>query len=745
MKLSRLTTWILLIPLLVCCSVQEPAPLSEGASDSSDKSFTPGLAMVRLSDEAAGAFDPADHTEALEALGVHSMTRVFPEAGEFEARHRAAGLHRWYRVSYDPGVARTKAGDELSALPGVEAVSFLPRKERRSFFNDPFFLSQWNYANDGTLFPSFKAGMDINVLPVWESFTGGSRDVIVAVLDGGIQADHPDLNGVILTAIEGSRDFVEGHAPIDLLVDEHGTHVAGTIAAINNNRIGVAGIAGGLDGHGGVRVMACNIFSDDENEYGDESAALVWAADHGAVIANNSWGFTFDTEKEAESFTRSFLAYDNPLKDAIDYFTEHAGTDARGNQTGPMKGGLVLFSSGNDGYRTDPIGEYGPVFSVGAFGPDGKMPKYSTYGAWVDVLAPGGSNSFQEYEGILSTIPDGKYVFYSGTSMACPHASGVAALLVSYFGGPGFTVDMLREALLAGAVPNVIDLQGRTAGGKLDAFNSFCYLAGSGDPTGDQIEILTTYDGDWRLKSHESLDVPVSIKGNAKAQLPVSFSTDCPGASADCSAVRATLHIHSLQAEPGDYTATIRVGTVAERSFPFTILPNHTPELVLPIADQIVNAKSSAVVVVPLGDSFSDADGEELTYEVSMSGDDVVKADLSGNTLTISPGGYGLASMMVRALDARNTAATASFRVLVRDAYQDMDIFPNPASDWLYVRPASVRTVSVGLVNRAGATVYSAGSVTIGPFDPLAIDLRGLPGGTYSLTVGGQRYTIAKR
>lgn len=743
MEKSGLTTWILLVPLFVCCSIREPAPLPATVSDSSDKIYTPGQAVLCLSDEATGTFKLADHPEALEALGIYSMERMFPDAGEFEARHRAAGLHRWYKISYDRDVPRTKAGDELSALPGVDAVVFVPRKERRSIFNDPRLNEQWHYINDGSLGSSFRAGIDINVQPVWENYTGGTRDVIVAVIDEGVQADHPDLAGVVLSAEEGSRNFMKGYSPTDLCEGDHGTHVAGIIAAINNNGIGVSGVAGGLSGFGGVRVMACNIFSD--NEEGDAAAALVWAADHGAVIANNSWGYVATSEMMAAQSAEEFKNNESPLRSAIDYFIQNAGVDADGNQTGPMKGGLVLFASGNEGFKHDSPAEYEPVVAVGAFGPDGKMPRYSNYGEWVDILAPGGSDSYLHYdEWILSTYAKGMYNFDSGTSMACPHVAGVAALLVSYFGGPGFTADDLKEALLYGAVPNVIDLQGRTVGGgKLDAAGSFSYQESQADP--DYIRFSTTYVGDWRLKSHETLEVPVMISGNKQSRHPVSLVTDCPGATANCTFDRAMLHINALQAEPGNYTATIRVGTVAERSYPFTILPNHVPALIQPFEDQIINAASSAVTTLSLDQHFNDYDEEELSYEISLTGDNVVQTSVSNGNLILAPAGYGLATLTVRALDARNTGATAQFRVLARNVYQDMDIYPNPASDWLYVRPASDRTVSVELFNRVGATVYSAASVKIGPFEPLSVDLRDLPGGTYSLFVGGARFTIAKR
>lgn len=736
---------LLLFPvlLLACCTRQEP--LQTPAPPASADAALPGRALLLLSEEAADAFGQEGLPATLDAIGARSLERVFPDAGEFEARHRAAGLHRWYRVSYDPSAPRTKAGAELGALPGVEAVQFPPRKVRTARFNDPYLPDQWHYINDGSQ-RGFKTGADINVEPVWEQYTGGSSNVIVAVLDGGVDRTHPDLSGVVLSAAEGSRNFVPGYSADRILADDHGTHVAGTIAAINDNGRGGCGIAGGRDGRGGVRIMSCVIFGYEEDEYyGDEDArAIVWAADHGAVIANNSWAFDFDTEQEAREYSRSFLNdKDDPTRVAIDYFIENAGTDAQGRQTGPMKGGVVFFASGNEGWRYCAPSSYEPVIAVGAFGPDGKMPLFSNYGSWVDILAPGGSDSDENWnEWILSTVTERQYAYMTGTSMACPHAAGVAALMVSYFGGPGFTADQLRDALLSGAADD-IDLQGRTVGGgRLDALGAFRAMAGQDDPDTD-ITFTPEYDGNWQIPSHETLSFTVRVNGNASVRLPVSFTSDCPGATASCSYSRVSVSIDALQAEPGDYSFTLAAGKTA-RSFPFTILPNHAPRLVSAPADLILNAASAAVSTLELDGCFSDPDGETPSLSVTLSDNGIASASLSGTTLTLTPEGYGLATVTLQARDARGATGTATFQILSRNAYQDLDIYPNPVTDWLYVRPGQNKHITVQLYNRLGACVFEQQSVAAGPFIPLDIDLRELPGGTYTLQVNGQSFTIAK-
>ena len=752
----RRFTLALLVPLFACCTLQEPLRAPEVSAPDPQDVYVPGTALLLLTEEAADGFDAAATPDVAGSLGLRSAERVFPPAGVFEQRHRAAGLHRWYRVSYDPSVSRTKAGADLASLPGVEAVSFPRRKVSRGVFNDRFYDDyQWNLRNTGNK-SHFKSGIDINVEEVWKLYTGGSKDVIVAVLDSGVDPGHEDLKGVVLTAAEGSRNFISSDHSL-LTAGDHGTHVGGIIAAVNDNGTGICGIAGGLDGKGGARLMSCVILTDDEEEEEDgdgsgteDAEALVWAADHGAVIANNSWGYVSDSAEDAANLAQQFEKYSSPTKTAIDYFIDYAGTDADGNQTGPMKGGVVFFASGNDGFDHDAPSEYSRVIAVGSFGPDGKMPLFSNYGPWVDILAPGGSDSDTEAEEwILSSVPDDNsgyapYAFMAGTSMACPHAAGVAALLVSYFGGPGFTNGQLTEALLGGAREDVLDLQGRAAGGgKLDALGAFNYLAGDSSPEPVDIRFTNDYSGDGTVASHLTLDFNVRIIGNDKARLPVRFESDCPGAEASCNSSRVQVHIDALQAQPGDYTASVLVGNAARYDFPFTILPNHAPRLVRQLENQIVNAASAASFSFDLDEYFTDPDGEQPVYSGTISDGDVVSGTLSGALLTLTPKSYGLAEVNITARDARGEACSASFKLLARNAYQELDVYPNPVSDYLFVRPATDCDTAVSLYNRAGAKVFSANAAA-GPFMPYSIDVRGFAPGTYTLQVdfGGKQQIL---
>ena len=216
---------------------------------------------------------------------------------------------------------------------------------------------------------------------------------MVAVVDTGVDLYHEDLSGVVLEPGEGgSQSFIEGYDPLDIPAGNHGTNVAGIIGAINNNKIGVCSVAGGSDGTGGVRIMSCAA-SDGKTSTlnGNTYAAIVWAADNGACIVNNSWGNTYSSEEEAKKASKEYDIKPSSSRSAIDYFIDYAGIDETGKQVGPMKGGLVLFAAGNEGdYNVDwdPYASYEPVIGVGSFGLDGSRAYYSNYGAWVDIAAP---------------------------------------------------------------------------------------------------------------------------------------------------------------------------------------------------------------------------------------------------------------------------------------------------------------------------------------------------------------------
>jgi len=440
-------------------------------------------------------------------FSARSMKRVFPQSGKYEAKHRKHGLHLWYEVEVDQKASLQLALSTYEALAEVTLAEPIIRKQlidpgREAYkpvvlgketpllvrdstapFNDKYLKYQWHYNNTGQT--QGKVGADIQLFDAWKVETG-KKNVIVAIIDGGVDVQHPDLKDNLWVNEKeipgngkdddgnGYVDDVHGYSFVDnsSTIDPHfhGTHVAGTVGATNHNGIGVSGVAGGSGKGDGVRLMTCATFFREEAAGGFE-ASFVYGADNGAVIAQNSWGHRYEN-----------LPLEQVMIDAIDYFIAEAGTDANGNQTGPMKGGIVIFAAGND----NDDGFWGPgnlpqTLSVASINHKDAKAYYSNFGDWVDIAAPGGETDV-EVEGVLSTYPGGQYAFFQGTSMACPHVSGVAALVVSKWGGTGFTPEMLRGRLLKGT-DNIKaeneDYLGKLGAGRLNALKALQ----SGDET----------------------------------------------------------------------------------------------------------------------------------------------------------------------------------------------------------------------------------------------------------------------
>ncbi|MBQ5679332.1 MAG: S8 family serine peptidase, partial [Rikenellaceae bacterium] len=207
--------------------------------------------------------------------------------------------------------------------------------------------------------------------------------------------------------------------------------------------------------------MSCATMNDEGRGRGADYAAraITYACNNGAVICQNSWGYSDIINWNDAQFSS--------LKTAIGYFVDYAGMDETGEvQVGPMAGGLVVFAAGNEGYYQGAATKYpaadSRVVAVASIGADYRPAYYSSYGTWVDVSAPGGDPFFSDKENpyvgsgygnttaeVLSTIVNG-YGLMSGTSMACPHVSGVAALGLSYASqlGVKMTAETLKEYLI---------------------------------------------------------------------------------------------------------------------------------------------------------------------------------------------------------------------------------------------------------------------------------------------------------
>ena len=521
---------------------------------------------------------------AISEFGATSIEPVFNMAIN-GAEKRAYGLHRWYVAKFDEEADLEVVAEKFAAAKEVKRVQYstaLARPQVRAVpvsesvatradgdmpFNDPMLALQWHYDNQGlqSLFPGAVKGEDINAFAAWKHETG-NRDIIVAVVDEGVKYDHPDLvdnmwvneaeksgqpgvdddgNGVVddvhgyccsrgngnITWNEGSFKVVDGYRFWDGDVG-HGTHVAGTIAAVNNNGIGVSGVAGGTGNNDGVRIMSIQIFNGDTGSTLSQNAkGIEYAADNGACILQNSWGYPLqDGRTMSDSDYQSGFSVE---LSAIRYFVGKSNCSA-------MQGNIAIFAAGNDGKATaDYPGAYNEFIAVTAYAPDGLPTSYTNYKYGCNVSAPGGDlwveGRSYRYEGtVLSTLPSEcidiltnapygtDYGYMQGTSMACPHVSGIAALVLSYAldNGIMLTNTQLNE-IITSSVRNIDDrltgvkpiyignmsldpYKGNMGTGKIDALMAIQSVRGAlcvPAHVGEEVEInISSLLGDGNIK-----------------------------------------------------------------------------------------------------------------------------------------------------------------------------------------------------------------------------------------------------
>ena len=734
------------------CSVNEPVSSPEEKPQvAAPDPFVRGIVTVQFDEETALLVEESlgcvgdVSTRApqlggvLEGMGVKSLRRVFPYAGEYEERTRREGLHRFYYVEFDRETAPTRAASDLRELPGVVTVTpQIPVRPRA--FNDPYFGSQWHYVNT-----RYK-GADINVQRVWDEFTTGRPEVIVSVVDEGVFMAHEDLAGNLVPCLEdgtGSYNF-NNDTPTVVPTQGHGTHVAGVIAAVSNNGIGVAGVAGGnaAENAPGVRVMSCQIFDLYGNEP-DIYQAIKHGADHGAVILQCSWGFSPDmdgdgvtTDEEIELY-RSFTIDDLPeYKAAIDYFIKYAGCDNDGNQLpgSPMKGGVAVFAAGNDNFDYDPLVSYEPIIAVGAFGATGNKASYSNYGDWVDIAAPGGDAK----QGIYSTLLSNNYggADWQGTSMACPHVSGVAALLVSYFGGPGFTAEECRDRLVRGAVSGGI--QGsRYIGRKLDAYGAFTFDV----DTPVRPPVLSWTDGHPSEIGHNDVvEVPFTVSDPAGLVTWVSVSPVIPGITlVKDSEMDYRLVLDATALGAGSFSVEVTArnedGVTSSLTCSFSVVPNRAPVARADHSVQVVVDGPDQSASLSVADLFSDPDGDPLSYEVEPEDPTLASSDVDANgQMTVKGLRFGVSKLTVKASDGQATDQV-EVPVAVKNPAGPY-VYPTTATSKLFVSVNDVTpvSVSVSIYSSTGALVDSQVQ-DADIFHPVRILVGNLAPGVYTVKV----------
>jgi hypothetical protein len=448
-----------------------------------DDAMVPGHVWIRLKPELSGQLQRLEHENGtLASFGiaeldelnrrfeVSKISQIFyspAHRSEFTQRHQDWGLHLWYEISF---ASKADIRDVVMAYRGLEGnVAWAEPEYKKVLYeavagqnpesletlnrwtpNDPYYSSQWHYNNTGQ--QGGTVDCDIDLPEAWD-LEKGHQDVIVAVIDGGIQTNHPDLNNNIWSGV--GYNFVTGSSTIN--PEDHGTHVAGTIAAENNNSTGVCGIAGGNGNTKGVSLMSCQVF-DGQNQGGFANAP-VWAADNGAAISQNSWGYQYPD------------VYNQSELNAINYFNTNGGGTV-------LNGGITIFAAGNDEAEGNFYpGCYNGAFAVAATTNQDRKAYYSNWGTWVDISAPGGETIYYSTRGIRSTITGNSYDWYQGTSMACPHVSGAAALIVSYAHRNGLTLTNTElKTILQNTADNHYSVNpsytGKLGSGRLNLYNA---------------------------------------------------------------------------------------------------------------------------------------------------------------------------------------------------------------------------------------------------------------------------------
>ena len=803
-KLIPLALLSLLAAATGCSKMDVPGDTApEGTSPRSvatsttgvNRSIIPGRLVVKIKPSALdgivtgkkGTLElrsvPSSLQSTFNRVGVKSIRPLFPDYPEFRERRHKAGLDRWMVLTYDTDIAPTEArlmmAEEEDAFESVELQYYLEKpscetypmtldeqdlsaqkKSTGATFNDPLLRDQWHLHNDASLGASATAKADINAFDAWAVNTGDPK-VVVCIVDGGVDFRHED----IAANFDLSRSYnfmydedgnVKGDMGVEIYPDEggHGTHVAGLVAAVNNNGVGVCGIAGG-DGtdDSGITLINAQVYGVGAERSAGGAAGIVWGADHGAVISQNSWGYTYPGPG-------SIPRYD---KEAIDYFINNAGKDDKGNQLpdAPMKGGVVIFAAGNDGmdYRNFP-GAYDGAIAVGAFAWDFRVSFFSNRGDWVDILAPGGDmKHFGPKASILSTAPTNQYpsgyTYMDGTSMACPQVSGVAALILSKFGGKDFTPEMLKERLLHAIRPydvNVLNpsFVGRLGAGYIDAGRALLSDGGKAPYKVEGLAVKPSFTGaevTWKV----SADEDALLSSPTAAHYLLYLSDDTTLSASDLVKGKPvgkvygeekqigetlSLHLRNLQ-DSKKYV----VGVVAEDEFGNSSTPavlqfetpkNNAPEVVsgLPAGELVVPSVLKTEFVL----TIKDADGHTWKHELAgdTKGVDALRND-DNIRVIIQP--------------VQKEEGTYTFTLRLTDEFGKKQEYPFSFRFVKYKRPEFVGEMSAMLIGlRGGAVTLPLGDkISYTEAVPVTFEAQSSAPGAVSVGIDGQNLVLTPK
>ena len=312
-------------------------------------------------------------------------------------------MPHWFILSITPETGKNAleiANTLMESGKFAASVPDLSSKNIISCCNDPEFNKQWG------LYNSKHPGIDISACNAWNYSTG--KNIKIAILDVAIKKNHRDLYDNIISELSYNT---ENSSPYYYNEDNHGTHCAGIAAAIRDNDTDVAGVAPEAK----VIPIYNSLDTATTNIHDKLADGIIWAYEHGADIISNSWG----------------LPTHNPV---IDEAILQAFREGRNG-----KGCVVVFATGNnsDSIISYPANCNDTILAVGAIKQTGVRATYSQYGKGLDLVAPGDS--------VYSTVVDHNVGYMSGTSMACPHVAGVAALVLQR--NPELTVTQVNSII----------------------------------------------------------------------------------------------------------------------------------------------------------------------------------------------------------------------------------------------------------------------------------------------------------
>lgn len=543
--------------------------------------------------------------------------------------------------------------------------------------NDPDYHKLWNLHNTGQIYngSTGTTDADIDAPEAWD-ITTGSAEVLVAVIDSGVDYTHPDLAANMWTDTDGTHGydfFANDSDPQD--ENGHGTHVAGTIAAVGNNGIGVTGVAWN------AKIMACRFTGPDGKGFtSDAISAIRYAVDKGAKILNNSWGSTAGTAGDAlnQEITRA--------RNLGVLFVAAAGN---------LQGGADETRN-NDVYPTFPANYPDDnIISVAATDRTDALASFSHYGATtVDIAAPG--------KDIYSTTRNNTYQYMSGTSMAAPHVAGAAALVLS--ASPEMTYAQIRNRLLNRADAKSGLANKVVTGGRLNAHQAIEDLAGPRLRLSQKALVELSGNSDAYANPGETHAINLTLENfgslvATECVIQVSISSDAPAILN-----RSTLSAGNLApAETTDLTGAFEILFEHTDTTPKTVVVTFTLSAAgidATWSDSLeITIYKSSIIQGKVTRSSTNQPLHNAVVAIQGPASAQLRTDAEGNfILPAVTGVYQISASYPGLLSTETTTFTATESNVVKDLkIGNTDMTFNPGALRLIIPPDQTRALSVRL------------------------------------------------